>query len=265
MNISNVQSSCYDLVGRYKERRDSMNLSKKFKSLVLVGVLVATLPVTTMAKGPEKKVIDYVALGDSLAAGATPFGKKDLGYPDYLAKRFEQSQYTVDFDNFAVGGYKSGDVVNQVLTNPDVIASIKEAEYLTIDIGGNDLLPVVKTKPANVPATIFGVALNINTILKTIDIINPNAKVYVMGYFNVLPYLPEAQQQFLLPVLDSFNSAIENTARANGDTFVPTAKIIAKDYPTYLPNPNDIHLSLEGYQIVAKEFWKYIDKSKNNH
>ncbi|NWQ39536.1 hypothetical protein MLOOGBEN_02340 [Bacillus sp. EB106-08-02-XG196] len=238
-----------------------MGISKKFKSLLLVGVLVASLPVTTLAKGPEKKVIDYVALGDSLAAGATPFGKKDFGYPDYLAKRFEQSQYTVDFDNFAVGGYKSGDVVNQVLTNPDVIASIKEAEYLTIDIGGNDLLSVVLTK-GDVPAAIGTTAAKIDFILKTIDSLNPNAKVYVMGYFNVLPYMPG--QEVLLPILDTFNGAIEHTAIVNGDTFVPTAKIIAKDYPTYLPNPADIHLSLEGYQAVAKEFWKYIDKSKNN-
>jgi lysophospholipase L1-like esterase len=264
MNIANVQSSCYDLVERYKERRGSMNLSKKFKSLLLVGVLVASLPVTTLAKGPEKKVIDYVALGDSLAAGATPFGKKDLGYPDYIAKRFEQSQYTVNFDNFAVGGYRTEQVLRD-LNKDDVKSGISEAEFITIDIGGNDLLPVVLANPAGVPAAIAGTAANIGAILKTIDSINPNAKVYVMGYFNVLPYLPEEQQQFLLPVLEAFNNAIENQAIANGDTFVPTDKIIAKDYETYLPNPNDIHLSLEGYQIIAKEFWKYIDKSKSNH
>lgn len=239
-----------------------MRISKKFKSLLLVGVLVVSLPVTTFAKGPEKKVIDYVALGDSLAAGVTPFGKVDLGYPDYLAKRFEQSQYTVDFDNFAVGGYKSGDVINQVLTNPDVIASIKEAEYLTIDIGGNDLLPVVLTR-GDVAVAIGTTAAKIDFILKTIDSLNPNVEVYVMGYFNVLPYMPG--QEVLLPILDAFNGAIEHTAIVNGDTFVPTAKIIAKDYPTYLPNTADIHLNLEGYQAVAKEFWKYIDKSKNNY
>jgi lysophospholipase L1-like esterase len=250
-----------------------MRISKKFKSLLLVGVLLAALPATTLAKGPEKKVIDYVALGDSLAAGVTPYKAKDLGYPDYIAKRFEQSQYTVDFDNFAFGGFKTGDVLNQVLSNGVVREGIKEAEFITIDIGGNDLLPVVQASlanPAN-PANSLNIrnviiltANNINAILMTIDGINPNAKVYVMGYFNVLPYLPENLQQALLPILDVFNSSIENTAIANGDTFVPTAKIIAKDYQTYLPNPNDIHLSLEGYQIVAKEFWKYIDKSKNN-
>ncbi|MGM0875750.1 MAG: hypothetical protein ACQEWV_13365 [Bacillota bacterium] len=41
-----------------------------------------------------------------------------------------------------------------------------------------------------------------------------------------------------------------------------TEKIIAKNYETYLPNPEKIHLNQEGYQLVAKEFWKNIDKSK---
>lgn len=150
---------------------------------------------------------------------------------------------------------------------------LREAEFITIDIGGNDLLPVVKaglanpTDPANllnIQKAIIKTTFNINTILATIDGLNPDAKVYVMGYYNVLPYLPEPLQPVLLPILDTFNNAIESTASANGDNFVPTAKIIAKDYQTYLPNPKDIHLSLEGYQIVAKEFWKYIDKSKNN-
>ncbi|WP_342433080.1 SGNH/GDSL hydrolase family protein [Neobacillus sp. FSL H8-0543] len=262
MNIVNNARICYDLTVRYKERSGGMSKGRKFKSLLLVGTLVFSLPISAWAKAPEKKVIDYVALGDSLAAGATPFKGKDLGYPDYLTQRFEQSQYTVDFDNFAVNGYQSRHVLNDILVKDHVRGGIEEAEFITLDIGGNDILPVVLTG-GNVPAAIASAVGNIHIILKTIDALNPNAKVYVMGYFNVLPYLRHEQQQALLQVLDAFNSGIEKAAIANGDTFVPTAKIIAKNYQTYLPNPNDIHLSLEGYQIVAKEFWKYIDKSKS--
>jgi lysophospholipase L1-like esterase len=196
-----------------------------------------------------------------------------LGYPNYLAKRFEQSQYTVGFENLGIPGARSETVIDQ-LKLENVQTSIKKAEFITIDIGGNDLLavvrpalenPTVPINPAMIQKEILNTAIEINTILKTIEALNPKAKVYVMGYFNVLPYLPEDVQKSLLPVLDAFNRAIESTALANVDTFVPTAKIIAKDYPTYLPNKENIHLSLEGYQAVAKEFWKYIDKSKNKH
>ncbi len=47
------------------------------------------------------------------------------------------------------------------------------------------------------------------------------------------------------------------------DVYVPTEKVISKHYEEYLPNPQDIHLSLEGYRTVAKEFWKAIMKNQN--
>jgi lysophospholipase L1-like esterase len=239
-----------------------MKMFRKVSSLVIAGAILTALPISTFAKGPAKKVVDYVALGDSLAAGMTPTGGIDLGYPDYLASRFEQSQYSVGFKNFGVPGYTSIQLANDVLTNKDVQTKIKEAEYITIDIGSNDLLPAV-SNPSKIPLALGTVSVNLQTILATIDQLNPTVKVYVMGYYNPFPYLPQENQAALLPLLDTFNGIIEARTIANGDTYVPTDTIIAKDYQTYLPNPINVHLSKEGYQLVAKEFWKNIDKSKN--
>ncbi|WP_090768300.1 hypothetical protein [Bacillus sp. OK048] len=58
------------------------------------------------------------------------------------------------------------------------------------------------------------------------------------------------------------NQTIQNMAMMNGDIFVPTANVIGKHEKEYLPNPADIHLSLDGYQFVAKEFWKAIQENK---
>lgn len=239
-----------------------MKFFRKVTSAVLVGALLTAVPISTFANGPAKKVIDYVALGDSLAAGMTPAGGMDLGYPDYLKNRFEQSQYTVDFKNFGIPGYKSTNLATDVLTRADVQTKIKEAEFITIDIGANDLLPAI-TDQSKIPGALSTVAVNLQTILAAIDQLNPTVKVYVMGYYNPFPYLPQAQQAVLLPLLATFNGMIEARTIANGDTFVETDTIIAEDYQTYLPNPLNIHLSKEGYQLIAKEFWKNIDKSKN--
>jgi bacillolysin len=168
----------------------------------------------------------------------------------------------VDYNNFGIPGYTSTQLKMDVLTNPIVQTKIKEAEFITIDIGSNDLLGVLNS-PAQIPATFGLVAVNLQTILAAIDQLNPNVKVYVMGYYNPFPYLPQDQQAQLLSLLDTFNGIIEARTKANGDTYVATDEIIAKHYQTYLPNPLNIHLSKEGYQLVAKEFWKNIDKSKN--
>ncbi|WP_026575850.1 SGNH/GDSL hydrolase family protein [Bacillus sp. UNC438CL73TsuS30] len=242
-----------------------MKLGKRFSSLLLAGTLITSLPIATMAKGPEKKVIDYVALGDSLAAGITPDGKfiGDYGYPHYLVTRFEQSQYTVGYDNLSFPGKTSGQLLNDVLTSADVQTKISEAEFITIDIGSNDLLPLFGSQRFDLlPSAIGTIAVNLNSILTKIDQLNPNTKVYVMGYYNPFPYITNLQP-LIKPTLDNLNGTIEAQAIAHGDTYVPTEDIIAKHYEEYLPNPTNVHLSLEGYQIVAKEFWKAIDKSKN--
>lgn len=115
-----------------------MKIHKKLPSLLLVGSLLISIPATALAK-PEKKIVDYVALGDSLAAGWTPYNENGPGYGEYLAERFERFQYTVDLVNYGVPGYTSVQLKNQ-LTNETVASSIRNAEVITIDIGANDVL-----------------------------------------------------------------------------------------------------------------------------
>lgn len=247
-----------------------MKLRKKAVSVIVAGTLLASLPFNAFAKKLDKEQLDYVALGDSLAAGITPDRKDDKGYPDYLAERFEQSQYNVQLDNYGVSGYKTTNMVDE-LYNPsnekyeEVRDSIREAELVTIDIGANDLLAeleVIQQNPAQAPVVLEGIGGNLASILNEIDELKPNTKVYVMGYYNPFPHLPEEQQAALLPLLDALNQTIEHIADISGDVYVPTEKVIEKHEKEYIPNPEDIHLSLEGYEVVAKEFWKAIMKNK---
>ena len=47
----------------------------------MVGCAVALAPLSAFAAENEK--LDYLALGDSLAAGMTPYQTHEKGYPDY--------------------------------------------------------------------------------------------------------------------------------------------------------------------------------------
>ncbi|PLR94881.1 SGNH/GDSL hydrolase family protein [Bacillus sp. T33-2] len=236
-----------------------MKLAKKISSVLIAVLLLAVLPVNTFAKEHDnRRVVEYVALGDSLAYGQTPYRTKDLGYPDYLKQRIEQLRVKVDYVNFGVPGYTSFQLKNDLLNSALVRDEIKTARLITIDIGANDLLGTLQTNPANAGAAIQSVSANLQTILSTIDQLNPKANVYVMGYYNPFPYLPSQQQASLLPLLHALNQQILLLSAAHGDTFVPTETVIAKNYQLYLPNPQDIHLSLAGYKAVANEFSKAI-------
>jgi len=243
-----------------------MKMKRSILRSMLIGSLLASLPMTALAK--ENKQVDYVALGDSLAAGATPYHKLDKGYVDFLVDRYEQSQFDVKLDNYGYPGYRTTHIVSELL-NPanskyaPLRESIKNAELVTIDIGANDLLAnlnMIRQNPSTAPDVLNTIAQNLYLILSEIDKINPGIKVYVMGYYNPFPHLPKQEQAALLPLLDTLNQTIEKIASANGDEFVPTAKVIKKYETVYVPNPDDIHLSIEGYKAVAKEFWKAIQE-----
>ncbi|MFB3167416.1 GDSL-type esterase/lipase family protein [Neobacillus sp. 179-C4.2 HS] len=247
-----------------------MKIRKRFVSALIICSLFVSIPFTASAKNIKKEPFDYVALGDSLAAGRTPFGVDADGYVDYLAGRFEQSQYNVELDNYGVSGYRTTNIMGELLNpaspkNKSLRESIQNAELVTIDIGANDLLArlgEIQKNPAMAQPVLETIGKNLFTILSEIDKINPETKVYVMGYYNPFPHLPEEQQAALIPLLDAFNQTIQSVANMNGDIFVPTAKVIEKNEMEYIPNPLDIHLDIEGYKVVAKEFWKAIQESK---
>ncbi|MBM4763110.1 GDSL-type esterase/lipase family protein [Bacillus sp. B15-48] len=245
-----------------------MKVRKKVISMMVAGALLVSLPFHAFAKDLDKEHVDYVALGDSLAAGKTPYGTEDKSYVDFLSERFEQSQYNIEVNNYGESGYKTTNVIDQLYNplNIEVQNSIKEAELVTIDIGANDLLAhlqEIQADPTQATNVLREIGQNLFLILSKIDELNADTKVYVMGYYNPFPHYPEEEQAKLLPLLGALNETIETVANQNGDVFVQTEKVIKKHEEDYVPNPMDIHLSQEGYQIIAKEFWKAIMKNKN--
>lgn len=243
--------------------------AKKIVSALVIPALFLSLTgFPALAASEETIEFDYLALGDSLAAGVTPFNEVDDGYTDFLAEKIDELGYLGWYTKrFAQPGYTTADVLDDIKDNvakdgKRIQEWIDEAELITLDAGANDLLAIVDVSdrgvsldPADVPAVLEQVKKNTREILKEIKIQNFRAKVYVMGYYNAFPYIPKEQQEQLLPVLDQLNDVIKSEAKRAQAKFIPTAKAIAEDFRTYLPNPANIHLSEEGYEVVADEFW----------
>lgn len=230
--------------------------------LLIAGALFSSVPLSASAEGKHHashKKVEYVALGDSITAGMTPYGGYDLSYPDFLKREFERSRYHIkDYDNFGVAGYTSEQLKNDVLTNENIRKEIKHATHITITIGANDLFRKLLTDPAHASEGIATASLNLQSILQTVDSLNRHASVYVMGYYNPFSYYDQDSQDFLVPLNNALNHEIEKATKANHDTFVPTAQAIDPQFEQYMPNPEDNHLNVNGYSVIAKEFWKAI-------
>ncbi|SEB13538.1 Lysophospholipase L1 [Thalassobacillus cyri] len=234
-------------------------------SILSLFIVFLGIPLEGDAKFPDGKVINYVALGDSLAAGKPPYPSEENGngYPEYIAERFEQSNYDISLSNHGENGHTTADVLTD-LEDEDIQKDIKEADILTIDIGANDLLAHFFVGDlAGLQSASTTAVDNIDKILSEIRNLNEDVDIYVMGYYNAIePYERYRDLEYkILPLLQHFNDSIKEVTESADAVFVPTFKVIAKDYDTYLPHA-DVHLSEEGYQAVAKEFWKKMTPRK---
>lgn len=208
--------------------------------------------------------LDYVAFGDSLAAGVTPDNTIDKGYAAFISEKLGEEGVLGSYSNYGMPGYKTADIINiinpSIEQNAEVVSSIKNAEIITLDIGANDLLgsaSALAANPTQALSIIQGVAKNIYQIVCTFKSINPNAKIYLMGYYNAFLYYPAKQQEGLIPLIQGFNLATKGVATLTGARYVDTYSTMNKHLATYLPKDN-IHPNLSGYRAIAKDFWDNI-------
>lgn len=262
-----------------------MQYKKRFKMLfAFLLALTLIIPVTVSAdelESNEDVQLNYLALGDSLAAGINENGELAKGYADYFALSLKEVEGLKSYNKgFAVPGYKTTDLLNDLKNNVskpvinlegiqkdeiEIVTAVKEADIITISIGANDVLSFVKPDQegkinidmAAVTAGIKASGENYHAILTNLKQLNPDVEIFVMGYYNPFPALENYKQQLSL-LVKTLDGAVKQIATANGAHFVDVAAAIAADESKYLPNPENIHLSAEGYQVVADRFFEAL-------
>jgi lysophospholipase L1-like esterase len=245
-------------------------VSIRIKRLVpLFLALILALSIWSPASA-EDNGIHYVVLGDSLAAGQTPYKKRENGYADYIAHfLYEKKQLTSYTKEFAVSGYTSGDLLKDIETNKQGKAStiqeeITKADIITIQVGANDFLREAKfdyangkvmVDPGKVPALLQQMEKNTAAILQNITIMNPYAKVYVLGYYYPFAHIKSLEQEHTLRMVNSLlNHTLQMTAAQNGATYISYDNLFDPYASVFLPNPRDIHPSLKGYRLMSAQF-----------
>lgn len=281
---------------------------RKISTMLLSLLLLSPMAIGTVSAAESNKTIDYVALGDSLAAGQKPteIGSTSAklygtSYPKFIRDDLSSKGLLNSYANFGVSGYETWNVSNDLMT-PDSATqnAIIEAEIITLDIGANDLLSYLEAeegdvsnlldrlaymdqdqikdliyqmdllKSSAVPYTVYQVSL----IVAQIKTLNPDADIYVMGYYNAFSFLNDysddpalqAKIDLLIPELEeliqAYNIALEQAMTAMsyqypGITYVSTWKAMGGDLDsnarTYLPL--DIHPTVQGYRVIAQSFW----------
>ncbi len=141
----------------------------------------------------NQEPIRYLALGDSIATGSLTFFSSITPYPRYLANQLSQdSDHPVNLWNRGQNGLNSAQLLGMLGFDHRLRNMIKQADLITLSIGGNDLLKAAPIPGFNSifhPVASQGVNQFLRSypkIISTIRELNPSAMLACMTLYN--PY-----------------------------------------------------------------------------
>lgn len=225
---------------------------------LLTAVFLFIMPFPTKAK--EQEV--YVAIGDSLAAGQTPYSQIDAGYTDFIALQLQRHGKLTHFTKeLSFPGYRVGNVLESVQSEK-ADALLKDATLITISAGANNLLPLISYK-ANAGMLAFSqlsadfalneVRIQMQELLELLHEKAPGAEIYVMGYY--FPYVSIHKEQFAgaEASLNLLNRILQQEAEQANAHFVDVYDAFNEHAKSFLPNLSDIHPIQQGYRLMANQ------------
>ena len=134
---------------------------KHKRLIILVGlILFVGIGAFLIYSNTYKEEFNYVALGDSLAAGRNSYGVDDYGYADYVRDYLKQNDKLSSYANYAVSGYSTINIINDINYNRTIEVeeteiglkrALRESDLVTISIGANDILQNINISSISYP------------------------------------------------------------------------------------------------------------------
>lgn len=240
------------------------------KGKCALGVLAVSFAFLCLAG--DASALSYVALGDSLAVGSGDGGGGGYvaRYRDDLATDLEAP---VVLQNLGVGGSTSQDLLDSLTTDSMVQSAVADADVVTFDIGGNDILIALFAFKGGtcggadgqdcLRQAAAGFDANWPAILTQLRMLNHGAMMRTMTYYNslIVDLDPgDGTAATVKPYLTALNATIRSTAPNAGIAVAEGITAfngrsgnedpIAKGYI----DADHIHPSPLGYDVLGEAF-----------
>ena len=197
-------------------------------------LLPSAEPVMTKpSTSDKKKVVTYVAIGDSLTKGVGDSTNQG-GFVPLLAQSLT-NETGLEFKaiNYGVAGNTSSQILTRMQEKKEIRKDLKQAQLLTITVGGNDLRKAILEDTSNLDLDRFDkpsktYVKNLKQIIELARKDNPDLPIYVVGIYNPL-YLNFPDLTELQTLVDQWNQRTEETLSAyQGVYFVPINDLLYK-------------------------------------
>lgn len=191
---------------------------KKVISIILAMVMLLSVCIIGVSADNEK--LNYLLLGDSIAHGAGILNNQDACYGKMVA-----NTNGYNYINDSVNGHRTTDLIKR-LNNPNVQKDVKNADIISISIGGNDFLKsnffeLLFCSLINNDAPFKEIQekfyKNFSTIIEKIKAENPDALILVQTIYSMRHDIIARANGIASKLL---NEAIADYLEENPDSYV---------------------------------------------
>lgn len=170
--------------------------------------------------------IFYLALGDSLTRGVGD-EKQDYGYTVRLQKQLEQWSMikSVELDNRGKNGRRSNQLLT-LLEKGHYDEELAKANLVTITLGGNDVMKIVKNNLFSMEKSMFDKELPLfikryDKIVTEIRLRNADVPIILIGFYNPMSIVVDEITPFE-SIISEWNTEIKKLSLTNNNVcFVP--------------------------------------------
>lgn len=185
-------------------------------------------------KNETKEVIHYTAIGDSLTEGIGDLTNSG-GFVPLVGKDLQERYRLngVQIDNFGKNGDRSDQILKRIKKNEEIQEGIATADLITLTVGGNDLMKVIKGDVFRLTKNSFEKPLKnyqkeVKKLFTEIRKYNADAPIYVLGIYNPFYlYFPDITE--MQEIVDNWNDGTKEIVQAeNKAYFIPINDLLYK-------------------------------------
>ncbi|GFG41393.1 SGNH/GDSL hydrolase family protein [Streptococcus canis] len=234
----------------------------------------------------EQVAINYVAIGDSLTEGVGDLTKQGGFVPLLSSDMGEYFRAKVSHQNYGVSGNTSQQILDRMTKEKEIKTALKEADVMTLTVGGNDVMAVIRKHLADLQVSSFKKPARqyqerLRQILDLARKDNKDLPIFVIGIYNPF-YLNFPELTDMQKVIDDWNDKTKEVLEEYDHVyFVPINDLLYKgvngqegivqssgDQTTVVNDAlftgDHFHPNNTGYQIMSDAVMEKIRKHEKD-